>query len=186
MTRLMNAAGTGAARHAFQLPTVDNRNFDSHARAEEAEACAGMPIVRELPPGCLPFTVRGRDAEPILHDGDVVAVDVMDLAPEEGAFYLRRCNSAFREDNLTILALRLLKMKGNPQGTWWLGPQQKSGRIDWCDGPYSEERLRENLIGRVVAIIDAEAPEAMEPDPQFPVRRQAQFSARKQWVGIKL
>ena len=131
-----------------------------------------LPIVRDLPLGCLRFTIGNREAEPILHMGDVVAVDVMDLSPEEDAFYLRRCNSVHRQDNLTVLALRLLKMKGSPQGTWWLGPRRKPGRPDWCDGPYSEQRLREALIGRVVAIIDDRAPEAMDVDHQFPVRSQ--------------
>ena len=133
-----------------------------------------LPIVRTLPVGCIAFEVADAFLEPIVREGDFVAIDVTDRLPVEGAFYLRRTCSeqnargrthAARSRNVYLVQARKRRGLRKPSAGWIIGHRPLPGRLMYGDGPYSGLHFSDRIVGRVVAILaeDAPLPFATEP-----------------------
>ena len=137
-------------------------------------SCDGiaLPVVADLPAGCAAFVATDANCEPIVRKGERVAVDLTDREPVEGALYLRRFRTAGpHARRLAVVEALRMRTRSNPDGVWMLGPHRKhvtggeaasDGTRRWCDGPFPLDAVHDVIVGRVVAVIDENAPCASE------------------------
>ncbi len=119
-----------------------------------------LPVLSELPAGCMPFVVRDAGSEPLLRMGDCVAIDPDDCEPEIGAIFLRKVGYHRSESRLSLWEII---GTGRQDRTWWAAPVRRSRTpesavrngqpVGWADGPFPLDYIRKSFWGRVTGIL---------------------------------
>ena len=121
-----------------------------------------LPLMSECPEGMGEHYAEDTGAYPLVRKGETVVYDPAQREPTHNALCVMQWSNGVRDVMLT----NMRKLGGQGEEKWWVDPVNRLGDRTFyaSDGPFSEDLLREKIVGTVVGVLVPRR-ERDEPEP---------------------